>query len=1114
MKKVKILMIIFLAMCLFLSEIPLHVAAEENAPDEEYEEWQSESDNYTEDRVDISISIIGAESVEIRIADSEDWERVSDGSSIKAVRANSIEIKGMEGYWLSAAYGESKSEAENSPAATVSENAGENTSVGVDNDGYIHIKAATTQTEAAGSSVEGVEDSSGNVTWNEVSNTQADSGAAKSTSSYQVGQKFYGKATAISRVPRDGGSTITFRHDNGWIKNETKVKSITAVCISGHTRGLSYVGAVFNYVATIKEVIGNRIKIQVVYYPRKNKPNTWYGSMAPKAQIMARTLWVTQHEHTGFVCLKKRPGNSKMNFLNECPNNYSLNKAVYNLYTDSACSVRAKDTDGNNVVFTTDSSGSSNIAELELGGDSKSFWAKEITASRGYKTDASVLSVTVTAGNTSDNPAVINSSEPPAMGLPDFKVYKLDPTGKYGWNKLRNAEYKISYYDVVNKDDIGSAKPKRSWVFTTEKIEEKDVRNGYRAGFDWRTDGVSEESDDFYMENGLRILPCGWFTIQEIKAPSGLALNTGISFGHIYQPANGVNAVVDIEDARTAEDKELEVVSEDSPQGVKLIIDKKDASTGKNIARESIKSHSFTRLSRYASLAGAEYEVYYDDNDLQSPELVGRIVTDEKGHGELGTRTLGDERFIGEKLPVGSYLIKESKAPPGYVIDKYHLSGNTQQVRADEKTEVICGYDAEGIAVKKIIGGQYTNGCHVFRTRAEFTDTAVFEYTVGSDEEPSRTYITKSDVTTGKHLPGARLQIISLNEEDNGTVVEEWISTDEDHLVWALPSGKYLLRETSAPYGYDTAEDAEFEIRENVIVSRVKMENRPVELSTNALSKADGTHHGLGAENEIITDNVKISGLYKGRSYKIAGRLVDKKTGKTLTGYDGKDANAEKEFTASGESETVDLEFAVDSSSFNRENYAVCFEKLYRVDSEITEIAGHEDINSASQTICYGGIIGTKAADSKGKTKNIVSNATCVIKDYVDYRGLSIKEEYTLEAELYDKTEGRLTGITASLNFVPEAADGTAEVTFRFNAEGLEGHTLVVFETLRLNGRFISDHKNPDDSDQTVYIKEKKGPDTGDRGILLAWISITALTGLLLLLMIVKRYLTQKKEEL
>lgn len=833
--------------------------------------------------------------------------------------------------------------------------------------------------------------------------------------------------------------------------------------------------------------------------------------------------------NAGYVRIRKQPAGSQTDYLSECPNNYGLSGAVYELYTDPSCTeaARARDLGGRKISLTTGNNGLTDIAVVEPG----RYYAKEVTASRGYELEkpadnAGYPGTDVTILNTADNPAVIVSNEKPSYGIPGLNICKIDPSGRYAWKKLMNAEYTISYYDVLGKGDITGREPDRSWTFRTRKMTGSSAKGSVYAGIDFAADEPLEGNGEFYTENGRRVIPCGWITIKEKAAPSGLALNEEVHYGRIFQPVNGAAAVIEVEGADKNGDLTVEPVVEDEPQAVTIIIDKKNAHTGKNIAQESESGHSSTRHGRFSSLAGAEYEVYYDDDDLGSPELVGVIKTDENGHGELSVRELGDERMLGDKLALGSYIIKETKAPQGFVRDKYILSGNEQKMRPAGSIDISCSYKAAEKNVSKVTAGNFSGEAHRFRTRAESTDTNVFRYTVSSADEPVRTYISKTDVTTGKELPGARLQIISMNKEDRGTVVEEWISGDKEHLVWELPSGRYILREITAPYGYDTAEDAEFEIKEDVIINRVHMENKPVRIATNAESVPGGSHHGTAMDNEVIRDNVKISSLYKGRTYKVTGKLVDKATGETLTGPDGKETYAEKEFTADSEDEEVDLEFILDSSTFTGENYAVAFEKLYRVsktgeespeggqDTRITEIAKHEDLNDASQTVCYGGIAATRALDSKEKSKNITSKKTSVIKDLVDYRGLSVKEEYTLDAELFDKTDGKMTGIKASASFTPVSSDGTAEVEFRFDSRGLEGHSLVVFETLRLNGRFISEHRNPEDAAQTVHIKARTTPDTGSGNILLAWITLTTAAGMFLLIMILRTYSERRRTDI
>ena len=804
----------------------------------------------------------------------------------------------------------------------------------------------------------------------------------------------------------------------------------------------------------------------------------------------------------GYACIHKKNASEANDYLSEAPNNYDLKGARYQLFTDAACSNRAKDVNGYDFELVTDEKGKTGIVAMDPG----RYYAREVAASRGFElekpSDGGYPGTDVYVTNKKDNPAVITSKEPPATGVPLLKVFKIDPSGRYAWSKLRGAEYRITYFDVTSKEAIDAADPVRSWSFRTRKIEGDSVAGTFYAGFDWTKDEPLEGSDAFYIENGARVIPCGWFTIQEISAPSGLALDDTLHYGRVYQPSNGSAAATDVEGANKKGDIEIDVVVKDAPQAVKLVIDKRNASTGENKARESEADHSSTRLGRFSTLAGAEYEVYFDDDDLAAPELIGKIVTDEKGHGELTERTLGDSRFIGDSLPVGSYIIKEVKASPGFVTDNYYLSENTQKIRQDEEIEVICGYDENGDAVRKKISGKYSDGGHCFRTRAETANTGVFNYTVSSDEHPTKTYIKKTDAATGKELEGAALQIISDNDEDRGLIVEQWVSTDKEHLVWELPEGKYILREITAPYGYDIAEDVSFEIKEGVIIHKAEMKNKPVTIQTSASDAVTDTHHGVASDEQYVKDKVKISGLYEDRSYMVRGRLIDKKTGETLKDKDGNEVGCEREFVAAGDKAEVEMVFVVDSRMLEGENAAVGFERLYRTsavhekndndtaaegngtDELPVEIAKHEDADFEGQTIHYGGILRTTALDKKGKSHNVTAGTKTVVRDIVEYRNLSPEETYKIEGELYDKTSGKLTGITSSVEFRPEAADGKVEVVFSFDAGAYRDHTFVVFETLTLNGRLIDEHKDPEDRDQTVFIKPRKSPQTGDNAVL------------------------------
>lgn len=102
--------------------------------------------------------------------------------------------------------------------------------------------------------------------------------------------------------------------------------------------------------------------------------------------------------------------------------------------------------------------------------------------------------------------------------------------------------------------------------------------------------------------------------------------------------------------------------------------------------------------------------------------------------------------------------------------------------------------------------------------------------------QPTESHFTKTDATTGEELEGATLQIINKD----GEVVEEWVSTKEPHIVYALPEGIYMLHEELAPYedGYVSAADVEFEVKEDGSVTEVEMKD---EYSKADISKTDIT---------------------------------------------------------------------------------------------------------------------------------------------------------------------------------------------------------------------------------------------------------------------------------
>ena len=170
------------------------------------------------------------------------------------------------------------------------------------------------------------------------------------------------------------------------------------------------------------------------------------------------------------------------------------------------------------------------------------------------------------------------------------------------------------------------------------------------------------------------------------------------------------------------------------------------------------------------------------------------------------------------KLGAGEYVLKEIAAPDGYVI------------AADIKFSV----DVYGnVTVENVDSKAVSDNGDPLITMVDDT---------------TKVQISKQDITTGEELPGATLQII----DEDGNVVEEWVSTDEAHLVEGkLIAGKeYTLREIIAPDGYEIANEIKFTVNEDGSVTEVVMydEHTP-DLETPPTVTIDTPNTGVSADN-------------------------------------------------------------------------------------------------------------------------------------------------------------------------------------------------------------------------------------------------------------------------
>ena len=111
-----------------------------------------------------------------------------------------------------------------------------------------------------------------------------------------------------------------------------------------------------------------------------------------------------------------------------------------------------------------------------------------------------------------------------------------------------------------------------------------------------------------------------------------------------------------------------------------------------------------------------------------------------------------------------------------------------------------------------------------------------------------------------------------------------------------------------------------------------------------------------------------------------------------------------------------------------------------------------------------------------------MTGSEVVIADEVAFEGLTPGGSYTLEATLMDAETGEplksgegllATDVAATVEFTPEAAEGTQTVELSFDSSGLGGHRLVVFEKLLdAEGTVLAVHEDIEDEGQSVTVVE------------------------------------------
>ena len=589
------------------------------------------------------------------------------------------------------------------------------------------------------------------------------------------------------------------------------------------------------------------------------------------------------------------------------------------------------------------------------------------------------------------------------------------------------------------------------------------------------------------LENG------DYVTIEQV-APLGYTLDTSV---HRF----------------SVDGKSTDISVVDDPSAVTLTVTKKDSDTNSSVATGN------------ASLAGAVYRVSY----LQDGSEVHRDIT-----------TNSSGRAVLKGIPIGQIKVQEISSPLGYKLDPtvhiYNVaphevtSAEFELEPADFTEEVMKGqialhkqyetlddlaeeqgaefdiylksagsFDAaketerdhittgaDGMATTKDLPyGTYvvhqTKGGNGRQLVADFDvsiseDGKVYSYDLVNVQKNAQLKIVKTSedgVIEGIHFRVTRL-------EDNYSA--EYVTNAAGEIltetlpIYADKDGatKYQYKveelDTEETFGYQLPDSQTVELSEGEIAS-VSFHNVPIEIGTKATVEGEKEVDPL--DKVTLTDTVSYTGLVPGKEYKVTGVLMDKETGEKLL-VNGKEITAETTFIAKAKNGSVDVTFVFDATGLHGKEIVV-FEDLYR---ENIKVAAHADITDDDQTIkVKTPEIGTTASFEGEKEIDPLDKVT--LTDTVSYKDLTPGKEYRVTGVLMDKSNGKellINGekVTAEATFIAEEASGSIDVTFTFNATGLHGKEIVVFEDLYHEKVLLATHADIDDEGQTVRIRNPK----------------------------------------
>ena len=291
-----------------------------------------------------------------------------------------------------------------------------------------------------------------------------------------------------------------------------------------------------------------------------------------------------------------------------------------------------------------------------------------------------------------------------------------------------------------------------------------------------------------------------------------------------------------------------------------------------------------------------------DENNAVTIEDINALATDENG---VPTIIMVDDTT---KVHITKTDITGDKELPGARLQVIDENGNV----VDEWTSTTEAHIIEGVL---IAGKEYT--LHEEISPDGYVVANDVTFTVSEDgsvdlvtmkDDTTKVHISKTDITGDKELEGARLQVI----DENGNVVDEWISTTEEHIIEGkLVAGKeYTLHEEISPVGYVVANDITFKVSEDGSVDVVVMKDETTKVR---ISKRDiTTDEELPGAKLIIIDedgNTVEEWTSNNEAHYIEGKLIVGKTYtlREITAPDGYEIANDIQFTVNEDGSVTEV---------------------------------------------------------------------------------------------------------------------------------------------------------------------------------------------------------------